>query len=90
MIRRFAWQWFICTDHSKPSARNWARQLGISHVWLLWLVRQFIADPSEMQLEARYHGDPTIAELDRAREDTRGMRERGELRPPCQSKRVKV
>lgn len=81
MIRRFVWQWFTCRDRSKPSARHWARQLGISHVWLLRLVREFTADPSEMQEEARLYGEPTLAQLSRAQEYTQEMRDRGLLRP---------
>lgn len=86
MIRRFVWQWFTCRDRNKPSARDWARQLGISHVWLLKLVRKFIADPSEMQEEARLYGEPTLAQLSGARECTREMKERGELRPTREEK----
>ena len=81
MIRRFAWQWFTCRDRNRPSARNWARQLGISHVWLLKLVRGFTANPSKMQEEVRRCGDTTLAQLAHAKERTQEMRMRGELRP---------
>ncbi len=79
MIRRFVLWWHTCRDKSRPSARAWAKQLGISHVWLLKLVKEFTADPNEMRRLQAY-GDPTLAQLSRAREYTRAMRERGELR----------
>lgn len=44
-------------------------------------VRKFIADPSKMQEEARLCGEPTLAQLSRAREYTQDMREPGLLRP---------
>ena len=83
MIRRFVFQWWTCRDRGKPSARWWAKGLGVSHVWLLKLVRRFQADPSlvdRMAREARRHGDPTLEQLRRAQEYTQRMRERGELR----------
>ena len=80
MIRRFVYQWFTCRDRNKPSGRSWARQLGISHTWLQKLVREFQKNPSEMQREAGRCGDPTLAQLSRAREYTQRMKERGELR----------
>jgi hypothetical protein len=80
IIRRFVWQWLTCRDRNKPSARSWAWQLGVSHTWVQKLVKQFQTDPSEMQREARRCGDPTLAQLSRAQEYTRRMRERGELR----------
>jgi len=81
MIRRFALRRWTCRDHNRPSARVWAKQLDVTHVWLLKLVRKFEADPAEVRRLQSY-GDPTCAELDRAREYTRRMRERGELRSP--------
>src|ERR1700738_47216 len=80
MIRRFVYQWFTCRDRNKPSGRSWARQLGISHTWLQKLVREFQKNPSEMQRGASRCGDPTLAQLSRAREYTQRMKERGELR----------
>jgi hypothetical protein len=79
MIRRLVLWWHTCRDNSKPSGRAWARGLGISHVWLLKLVRKFQEDPAEVRRLLVY-GDPRSAELDRAREYTRRMRDRGELR----------
>jgi hypothetical protein len=78
MIRRFAFQWF--TAGHKPSGRAWARALGISHTWLQKLVREFTADPNKMWRLQAANGDPAYAELLRARECSRQMRERGELR----------
>ena len=80
MIRRFVWQWMTCRDRNRPSERSWARQLGVSHTWVQKLVKQFQADPSELQREVLREGDPTLAQLIRAREETEQMRERGELR----------
>ena len=82
MIRRFVLWWHACRDNNKPSGRVWAREkLGISHVWLLKLVRKFETDPAEVHRLQRM-GDPTDGELGRARECTRRMRGRGELRSP--------
>ena len=81
MVRRFAFWWYTGRDRNKPSGRNWARQLGISHTWLQKLVRDFEIDPSEMwQLQAAY-GDPTLAQLNDARESTEKLRRQGELHP---------
>jgi hypothetical protein len=80
MIRRYVFQWLTCRDCRSPSGRSWARQLGVSHTWLQKLVRQFRTDPSEMYREARRCGEPAYAQLTRAREYTRRMREQGELR----------
>jgi hypothetical protein len=78
MIRRFVFQWF--TGGSKPSGRDWARQLGISHTWLQKLAREFQADPSEMWRQQAAKGDPRFSDLTRAQEYSRQMRQRGELR----------
>jgi hypothetical protein len=80
LIRRWVLWWQTSRDNSKPSGRAWARRLGISHVWLLKLVRQFETDPVEVRQLQRM-GDPRSAELDYARECTRRLRDRGELRP---------
>jgi hypothetical protein len=79
MVRRYVLLWLTCRDASKPSGRAWARELGISHTWLQKLVREFTEDPGEMRRLQAY-GDPTLAQLNRAKEYTRQMRERGELR----------
>src|SRR5215470_14738092 len=73
MIRRFAYQSMTCRDRSKPSAREWARQLGVSHTWLQKLVRSLEGD-EELQQRIRRMGDPTLAQLASARERTDEMR----------------
>jgi hypothetical protein len=80
MIRRCVIQWLTCRDPSRPSGREWARQLGISHTWLQKLVRKFLADLSGMYREQRRYGDPNLAQLSQAREYTRRMNEDGQLR----------
>jgi len=79
LIARFVFLWFTCRDRNRPSGRAWARELGVSHVWVQKLVRKFTEDPSEMR-RLQACGDPTSAQLHRAKEYTRRMRERGELR----------
>jgi len=79
MVRRLALWWWTCRDSSRPSARAWAKQLGITHVWLLKLVRKFETDPGEVRRLQAY-GYPTPEQLDRAKEYTKRMRNRGELR----------
>lgn len=87
MIRRYVFLW--CTGRGqKPSGRAWARKLGISHTWLQKLVRQFQADPSEMYRELRRSGDPSFAQLLRAREYTQVLRDRGEVRPTGRAKQI--
>jgi hypothetical protein len=79
LIRRFVLWWHTCRDGSRPSARAWAKQLGISHVWLLKVVRELKKDPDEVRRLQAY-GDPTLEQLSCSRECTREMKERGELR----------
>ena len=79
MIRRFVFQWSTCRG-TKPSGRAWARALGVSHTWLQKLVREFKADANKMLRLQRTNGDPRFTELSRARECSRQMKERGELR----------
>src|SRR5215472_12873971 len=90
MIRRFAILWFTCRDRNKPSGRSWARQLGISHTWLQKLVREFQRNPDEMWRVQAAEGDPKLTDLGDARECTREMRQRGELRPLKYRLRVSV
>jgi hypothetical protein len=80
MIRRLILWWLTCRDRGRPSARNWARQLGISHVWLLKVVRRLNENPSEVRRLQSY-GDPASVQLSQDQEYTRMMGERGELRP---------
>lgn len=89
MIRRYAFLWYTGRGQ-KPSGREWARQLGISHTWLQKLVRRFQADPNEMWRLQRTKGDPRFEELTRARERSRQMREGGELRGGCLSRRARL
>jgi hypothetical protein len=79
MVRRLALWWWTCRDHNRPSARAWAKQLGVTHVWLLKLVRKFETDPAEVHRLQAY-GDPTLEQLRRAKQYTEAMRDRGELR----------
>jgi hypothetical protein len=65
MIRRYVLVWLTCRDASRPSGRDWAKQLGISHTWLQKLVREFRRDPSKLsRIEA--YGYPTLEQLSRA------------------------
>ena len=81
IIRRFVFQWFTCRDRSRPSGRDWARQLWISHTWLQKLVRGFEEDPDEMwRLQVAY-GDPSLDQLSRARDYTQELRKEGKVRP---------
>jgi hypothetical protein len=82
MIRRLVWWWHTSRDNQKPSCRNWARQLGTSHTWVQKLVRESAADPDGVR-RLQAHGDPKLEQLERAREQTRRMRERYELRRPA-------
>jgi hypothetical protein len=82
MVRRLVVLWFTCRDLNRPSGRDWARQLGISHTWLQKLVREFKTDPSEVRRLQAY-GDPAAEQLDRTKKYTLRMRDRGELRSPC-------
>jgi hypothetical protein len=68
MIRRLAFWWSTRRDRRKPSGRDWARQLGISHTWLQKLVWKFTADPGEMWRLQVARGDPQSAELISAQE----------------------
>jgi hypothetical protein len=89
VIRRYAFLWYTARG-KRPSGRDWARQLGISHTWLQKLVRQFQADPSQMWRLQRANGEPQFSELSRAREYSQQMREGGELRVSGGSKRAKL
>jgi len=80
MIRRYVFQWLTCRDRSRPSGRAWARKPGVSHTWLQKLVREFEADPSKMRRLQAARGDPKFVELNRAKERSLEMKERGELR----------
>jgi hypothetical protein len=79
LIRRYVFQWLTCRG-KKPSGREWAKELGISHTWLQKQVREFTTNPSKMWRLQAARGDPQFPELRRAQEYSRQMRERGELR----------
>lgn len=79
LVRQFAFQWFTCRDIARPSGRAWARALGVSHTWIQKLARKFVDDPREIR-RLQTGGDPKAAELARAQEESRLMRERGQLR----------
>ena len=66
------------TKGDRQHARG-PRQPGISHVWLLKVVRALREDPEEVRCLQAY-GDPTLAQLSLAQEYTLEMEERGELR----------
>jgi hypothetical protein len=88
MVRRLTFWWFTSCDRNKPSGRDWARQLGISHTWLQRLVRGFKQDPDEMwQLQVAL-GDPTFYQLRRARDYTQELRNEGKVRPPRRRRHV--
>lgn len=80
LIRQFAALWFTCTDRNRPSSRSWARGLGIDHMWLVRLTKQFMKDPGEPN-RLLAGGLPQPDQLRRAQEVSLQMRERGELRP---------
>ena len=87
------WAWFVQATRRVSlqdfhlltrTCRAWAREkLGVSHVWLSKLFRKFEADPAEVRRLQAY-GNPTLEQLNRARECTQRMRGRGELRNPRQ------
>ena len=88
LIRRYVFQWLTARG-KKPSGRDWARQLGISHTWLQKLVRKFQAVPNGMWRLQATKGDPQFSDLTRAGEYSRQMRERRELRLSPSAKRAK-
>ncbi len=81
MVRRYVLLWLTCRDTSRPSGRSWAKQLGISHTWLQKVVRALKANPDEMR-RLQSQGNATLEQLNRAKEYTQQMRERGQLRLP--------
>lgn len=82
MIRRLVLWWHTSRDNRRPSCRNWAKQLGISHTWVQKLVLKFEAEPNDVRRLHAY-GDPKLEQLERAREQTRRMKEQYELRRPA-------
>lgn len=90
MIRRFVFWWYTSRDTNKPSGRNWAKQLGVSHHWVQKLVKEFRANPEQAYKEMSRYGDPTIAKLEIACERTRKMKEAGELRSLRREKMTRI
>ena len=90
MIRRYAFWWFTSRDRNKPSGRNWARQLGISHTWLQRLVREFKQkqNADEMWRLQIALGDPKFDQLSRARDYTQELRKEGRVRPRRRRRRM--
>jgi len=88
IVRRYAFWWFTCRDPRRPSCRAWAKQLGISHTWLQKLVQEFEADPDAMWQLQRAYGDPTLSQLNEARERTQELRKLGGLHPRRRRRRV--
>lgn len=86
MVLRYAFWWYTSRDPNKPSCRDWARQLGISHTWLQKLIRKFEENPGEMWCLQRELGDPTLVQLSQARECTQDLRRTGGLHPRRRSK----
>ena len=88
MVRRFTFWWVTSRDGNKPSGRDWARQLGISHTWLQKLVREFKKDADEMwQLQVAL-GDATFEQLSRARAYTQELRNEGKVRSRRRRRRL--
>lgn len=87
LIGRYVFLWFTSRGQ-KPSGREWARQLCISHTWLQKLAREFQGDSTEMYFEVKRHGYPNYAQLVRAREYTQALRGRGEVRPVGRAKQI--
>jgi hypothetical protein len=81
-IQRLVYLWLTCRDRSRPSGREWARGLGISHTWLQMLVREFGREEVRARFEAKQRSQtPRFEDLARARIETERMRSRGLLRP---------
>jgi hypothetical protein len=80
MIRRFVFQWLPLVIAVVHAVALGPGGIGISHMWLQKLVREFKAGPSKMWRLQRAKGDPQFAGLGRANKYSRQIRERGELR----------
>jgi hypothetical protein len=81
-IKDLAWIWFTCDGpgQTRESIHSLARTLGVSRSYIQKLVRTFGRDPCAMEMADRRRVPVTFADLQRARESTRRMRERGLLR----------
>ena len=67
-----------------------ARLLGVSHTWVNKLVKRFAADPERMRRRMAAFAPTSFEKLEQAREETRRQRERGWLRGPIRTRRVKL
>jgi hypothetical protein len=81
-IKRLVWLWFNHDGpgQTRPSIHSIARTLGVSRFYVQKLIRRWERDPAPMERVERQLRPVTIADLERARETTRRMRERGMLR----------
>jgi transcriptional regulator with XRE-family HTH domain len=82
VIKRLVYQWSTYRGLGKWSGRAVARRLGVTHTYIQKLLRQFHADPGEMLSMLSEYGVADFGDLNRAREHSRRMKERGELRRP--------
>jgi hypothetical protein len=90
LIRHLVWQWLTYRGPQKWSARALGRRLGVSHVYVHKLVREFARDPLKMVREEQSFGLATFEQLSQAQESTREMKARGLLRPPQLWKYVNI
>lgn len=91
------WPAYAKATAGKPTTagRPWAkykvaRLLGVSHTWVNKLVKRFEADPERMRRRMAAFAPTSFEKLERAREETRRQRERGWLRGPIRTRRVKL
>ena len=79
------------TTAGRPWAKyKVARLLGVSHTWVNKLVKRFEANPDRMRRRMAAFAPTSLEKLERAREETRRQRERGWLRGPIRTRRVKL
>jgi hypothetical protein len=82
---------FAKATADKPWAKyKVARFLGVSHTWVNKLVKRFEADPDRMRRRMAAFAPASFEKLEIAREETRRQRERGWLRGPIRTRRVKL
>lgn len=82
VIRHMAWNWFTCQERGW-SGHELARWLGVRWRYIQKLSEEFQRNPARMLREERESGFwvPTFEDLREAREETRRMAERNQLRP---------
>jgi transposase len=81
IVRLLVWQWYT-GQGPKCSGRAISRRVGVSHAYVQKLVREFEANPSEIQRQQQTHGETTFQRVRETQEQTQQMRVRGELRSP--------